>query len=308
MRLVRFSADDRVRIGAEHGDAIVDLGAAYRALCAGAVPGLETLPEGMCELLALGEVGFAAARTALTCTAALAPARARATGLLHPREAVRLLAPIADPRKIVGLGLNYRDHARECGLPEPAEPVLFAKYATALIGPDEPIRLPPASRAVDWEAELVLVIGRGGRDIPERSAEAHIAGVSCGNDITARDFQGPRGGGQWLAAKTFDTFAPLGPAIVTLDELPSWPRLPIRCRLGGETVQSSDTGELIVPPARIVAYVSSIVALEPGDLIFTGTPAGVGMARTPPRYLADGDVLEVEIDGVGTLRNPVRGA
>jgi 2-keto-4-pentenoate hydratase/2-oxohepta-3-ene-1,7-dioic acid hydratase in catechol pathway len=224
----------------------------------------------------------------------------------HDPASATLLAPIPNPRKIVCLGLNYRDHAAESGMEPPPEPVLFSKYPTALIGHGADIVLPPVSTQVDYEAELVVVVGRGGRNIPESQARAHVAGYAVGHDVSARDWQLNKPGKQWMAGKTFDTFAPVGPALVTTDEVPDPQALGIRLRLNGQTMQDSNTSELIFGVDAIIAYLSQIFTLEPGDLIFTGTPPGVGMARKPPVWLKPGDVVEVEIDGLGTLRNAVR--
>jgi 2-keto-4-pentenoate hydratase/2-oxohepta-3-ene-1,7-dioic acid hydratase in catechol pathway len=218
---------------------------------------------------------------------------------------VKLLPPIPDPAKIVCLGLNYADHAKESGAPVPRDPVLFSKYATALIGADDSIVLPAVSGEVDYEAELVIVIGKRGRNIPVDLSGRYIAGYTIGNDVSARDWQLKKDGKQWMAGKTFDTFAPLGPHLVTADEVGDPHRLSIRLRLNGQTMQESNTNQMIFKAGPIVAHLSKIFTLEPGDLIFTGTPSGVGFTRTPPVYLKAGDVVEVEIEGLGVLRNPV---
>ncbi len=217
----------------------------------------------------------------------------------------RLRAPVPDPRKIICIGLNYRDHARESGAAIPPEPVLFSKYPTAVIATEDPIVLPPVSQEVDYEAELVIVIGRGGKNIKKENAAGHIGGYTCGHDVSARDWQLKKPGGQWMAGKTFDTFAPTGPVIVTSDEIGDPLNLPIKLRLNGKTMQDSNTRELIFGPNEVVAYISQVITLEPGDLIFTGTPPGVGFAKKPPVFLKPGDVCEVEIGGIGVLRNPV---
>jgi len=201
--------------------------------------------------------------------------------------------------------LNYRDHAAESGSPIPKEPILFSKYATALIGDGAAIVLPPVSRKVDYEAELVVVIGRGGRHIPRERAMEHVGGYAVGHDVSARDWQLNKPGKQWMAGKTFDTFAPVGPELVTPDEVGDPHNLGIRLRLNGQTMQDSNTNQLIFGVDVLIAYLSQVFTLEPGDLIFTGTPPGVGMARKPPVWLKPGDVVEVEIDRLGTLRNPV---
>jgi 2-keto-4-pentenoate hydratase/2-oxohepta-3-ene-1,7-dioic acid hydratase in catechol pathway len=217
----------------------------------------------------------------------------------------KLLAPLSDPRKIVCLGLNYRDHAAETGATIPSEPILFSKYATALVGWGSPIVLPADSKEVDYEAELVLVVGKGGRHIPASRAWEHIAGYTIGHDVSARDWQLRKEGRQWMVGKTFDTFAPLGPHLVTADEVSDPHALGIRLRLNGQTMQDGNTNQMVFRANEILAYLSHVFTLEVGDLIFTGTPAGVGMARKPPVFLKGGDVVEVEIEGLGVLWNPV---
>ena len=223
----------------------------------------------------------------------------------HDPAHVRLLAPVPDPRKIICIGLNYRDHAAESGVPVPPEPILFSKYPTSLIGHGETIILPAVSQEVDYEAELVVVIGRGGRHIPRARAFEHVGGYAVGHDVSARDWQLNKPGKQWMAGKTFDTFAPVGPVLVTPDEVSDPHKLGIRLRLNGQTMQESSTSQLIFGVDELIAYLSQVFTLEPGDMIFTGTPPGVGMARKPPIWLKPGDVVEVEIDQLGTLRNNV---
>jgi 2-keto-4-pentenoate hydratase/2-oxohepta-3-ene-1,7-dioic acid hydratase in catechol pathway len=183
--------------------------------------------------------------------------------------------------------------------------VLFSKYATALTGHEAPIVLPPVSSEVDYEAELVIVIGKGGRNIPAGQALAHVAGYTCGHDVSARDWQLKKDQKQWMVGKTFDTFAPTGPHLVTADEVPDPHNLPIRLRLNGQVMQNSNNTQMIFRIPEVLAYLSQVFTLEPGDLIFTGTPPGVGFAKKPPLFLKPGDVAEVEIDGIGLLRNPV---
>lgn len=251
-------------------------------------------PSNLRALLALGHEGQRRAWSALA-----------QGSVRHDPEMVPLLAPVHDPRKIICLGLNYRDHAAESGMGPPSEPILFSKYPTALIGHQGEIVLPESSTEVDYEAELVVVIGQGGRHIPRDHAMRHVAGYAVGNDVSARDWQLHKPGKQWMVGKTFDTFAPVGPALVTTDEVPDPHGLGIRLRLNGKTMQDSNTSQLIFPVDYIVSYLSQIFTLEPGDLIFTGTPPGVGMARKPPVWLQPGDVVEVEIDRLGTLRNTI---
>lgn len=217
---------------------------------------------------------------------------------------VELLAPLTAPQKIIAIGLNYADHARESGVEPPAAPVAFAKLPNSIIGPGEPIRFREAdSDQVDYEAELAVVIGRGGRDIAEERALEHVFGYTVCNDVSARDAQ--FADGQWIRGKSYDTFCPLGPWIVTTDELTDPQSLAIRCRVNGETLQDGSTKEMIFGVAQLVSYLSRFLTLEPGDVILTGTPYGVGFARTPQVFLRDGDVVEVEVEGIGTLRNPV---
>jgi 2-keto-4-pentenoate hydratase/2-oxohepta-3-ene-1,7-dioic acid hydratase in catechol pathway len=216
-----------------------------------------------------------------------------------------LLAPIPSPGKVLCIGLNYRDHAKETGATIPTEPIVFSKFSSAIVGPGVPIVLPRASQKVDYEAELVAVIGRRGKNISAANAAAHIAGYMNGNDVSARDWQIEKPGKQWLLGKTPDTFGPTGPYLVTADEIPDARRLSVRLRLNGQTMQDSSTTELIFSVPQLIEHISKVVTLEPGDVIFTGTPPGVGMARKPPVFLKAGDVVEVEIEGLGTLRNPV---
>ncbi|MER3415216.1 MAG: fumarylacetoacetate hydrolase [Gemmataceae bacterium] len=223
----------------------------------------------------------------------------------YPADQVRFLPPVLDPQKIVCVGLNYRDHAAESGTKPPREPVLFSKFNTALTGHGQPIVLPAVSQEVDYEAELVVVIGKSGRYIRRQEAYEYVAGYTIGNDVSARDWQLKKEGRQWLAGKTFDTFAPVGPVVVSADEIPDPHRLPIESRLNGRVMQHSDTGQMIFTIAEIVSYISQVCTLHPGDLIFTGTPAGVGFVRQPPVFLKPGDLVEIAIESLGVLRNPV---
>jgi len=206
-------------------------------------------------------------------------------------------------RVIWGVGLNYRDHAAETGRPLPEAPTLFVKSPSAVIGPGAPIVVPPHVTQPDYEGELAVVIGRRARDVAVDDALAVVAGVTVGHDVSARDHQFTTG--QWSWSKSFDTFCPLGPELVSLDEIDLAGGLPIETRVSGEVLQSSNTSELVFSVPELIAWISQGCTLEPGDVILTGTPAGVGAARTPPRWLVDGDVVEITIGGVGTLRNPV---
>jgi acylpyruvate hydrolase len=214
-------------------------------------------------------------------------------------------APIGDPQKIICLGLNYRDHAEETGQEIPSAPMWFAKFANSLIGSGQDIVLPGAHpEYVDYEAELALVIGRPARNVAPEQALSHIAGAMPFNDVSARDLQVQNP--LWTSGKAIDTFAPCGPALVTLDEVGDLGTLELRTRVNGELLQQGTTANLVFGPAELVAWLSRTMTLLPGDIIATGTPAGVGAAQG--RFLRDGDLVEVEIDGLGALRNPVRAA
>ena len=219
---------------------------------------------------------------------------------------VKVLSPLREPSKIVCVGLNYRSHMLETNSEQPGEPVIFSKFASSIIGPSDAIVIPAAApKRVDYEAELAVVIGREGRNIAEADALAYVAGYTVSNDISARDWQLRKPSGQWLLGKTFETFLPLGPAIVTADEVPDYHTLRITCKVSGDLRQDALAEEMLFSVEAVIAYVSRVFRLEPGDLILTGTPAGVGFVRQPPAYLRESDVVETSIDGIGVLTNPV---
>ena len=280
MRLLSYQTEAGPRIAVKRGD---DWVAVHQAD--------PQLPTRMRDLLALGEEGLAKVRDAA------------ARGVLLDAGQLQRLAPVPDPQKVICVGLNYADHAAESGAEIPAEPVIFSKFPTAIAGPDDRVLLPAESSQVDYEAELVVVIGRAGRHIRADQAFRYIAGYTCGHDVSARDWQLRKPGGQWLLGKTFDTFAPLGPELVTADEIEHPGQLDIQLRLNGRTMQQSNTRQLIFPIDQLFAYISQVCTLLPGDVIFTGTPPGVGAARKPPVFLQPGDVAEVEIERLGVLRN-----
>jgi 2-keto-4-pentenoate hydratase/2-oxohepta-3-ene-1,7-dioic acid hydratase in catechol pathway len=219
-------------------------------------------------------------------------------------DATRLAAPVPRPSKILAIGLNYRGHAEESGLQLPEQPVVFAKLPSALCGPADDIVVPGGRVRVDWEAELVVCIGKGGRRIAEADAWSYVAGVTGGQDVSDREEQF-RALRQFTMAKSFDSYAPIGPFLVTPDELANPDDLAVECRVDGEVVQSSRTSDLIFPVPALIAWISRVCTLEPGDLVFTGTPSGVGDSRQPPRYLGPGNVVETEVEGVGVMRNRV---
>jgi 2-keto-4-pentenoate hydratase/2-oxohepta-3-ene-1,7-dioic acid hydratase in catechol pathway len=250
------------------------------------------VPSCVKALLALGSEGLKRAQAALSAGRAFS----------HELE---LLPPVPSPEKVVCVGANYADHARESGMEPPKEPVIFNKFPTTIRKHEDPIVLPTSSNQVDFEAELVVVIGVGGRRIRMQDALSHVAAYCCGNDVSARDWQKDKPAGQWLLGKSFDSFAPVGPTLVTADEIPDPGHLRIQLRLNGQVMQDSNTDQLIYSIPTLISYVSDVCTLKPGDLLFTGTPPGVGMARTPPVFLKAGDVVEVEIEKIGVLRNPV---
>jgi 2-keto-4-pentenoate hydratase/2-oxohepta-3-ene-1,7-dioic acid hydratase in catechol pathway len=211
--------------------------------------------------------------------------------------------PVPTPRVIWGVGLNYRDHAEETGRPLPEAPTLFVKSPSSYIRPGEPIVVPRVVQQPDYEGELAVVIGARARDVREENALDIVAGVTIGHDVSSRDHQFTTG--QWSWSKSFDTFCPLGPDVVSLDEVDLAHGLAIETRVSGEVLQSSNTSQLLFSVPYLIAWISQGTTLEPGDVILTGTPAGVGAARTPPRWLVDGDVVDITIEGIGTLSNPV---
>jgi len=280
MKFVTFQGASRADAGVVFGDRVVSLAAAGFA--------------DMLAVLASGTEG----RASIDAFVSNPPADST-----FPLASVRLLAPVPRPPKLICIGLNYRDHAAEARQEIPKVPTIFAKFSNVVIGPGEPIVLPKISRKPDYEAEFMFVIGTGGRHIAADDWPRHVFGYTVFNDVSARDFQSVTS--QWMIGKTFDTFAPMGPYLVSADEIPDPHALDISLSIGGEVLQHSNTRELIFKIPDLVAYLSSVVTLEPGDVVATGTPAGVGFARKPPRYLKPGDEVIITIEGVGELRNPV---
>jgi acylpyruvate hydrolase len=287
MRLVTFSHNGQPRLGAlvanAAGERVIDL-----------ARGQPRLPA---DMLAFLEMGPDALDLARQTVAAASPEE----GL--DAAAVSWLAPVPRPGKIIAIGQNYAAHAAEGNAPPPQYPIVFAKYANTVIGHKAPIVLPRISSQVDYEGELGVVIGRRAKAVSEEAALSYVAGYLCFHDVSARDYQMLTS--QWTLGKTFDTFAPMGPALVTADEVPDPQALRVRTVVSGEVLQDGHTGDMIFSVAFLVAYLSAVMTLEPGDVIATGTPPGVGMARKPPRWLRPGDVVRIEIDGVGVLENPV---
>lgn len=281
MRFVTFEAGGQTKPGViSDVDSVLDLSTVgYSTL----LQFIEAGPEALAKAAAFAEKSPASAR--------------------HKLHAVRLRAPIPRPRKLICVGLNYLDHAKETGAQIPTVPTIFNKFATAVIGPGDNIVLPRVSKAPDYEAEFAFVIGRGGRHIGSDDWHDHVFGYTIVNDVSARDYQ--RATSQWLMGKTFDTFAPMGPWIVSADEIADPHNLDVQMEINGEILQDSNTRELIFKVPDLIAFLSSVFTLEPGDIVSTGTPAGVGFARKPPRYLRPGDDLIVRIPPIGELRNPV---
>ena len=308
MRLVTFTAPGadaaraatwRLGVVLDH-DLILDAAPAIAAIDAVAGAPDEYLDWFDAERGWLARVRQAAARAGDPA----AVAAWRAAGVVMPASGVALLAPIPRPGKIVCAGLNYRDHAIETKMDIPASPILFAKFSSAVVGDGAAVILPATSHRIDYEAELAVVIGRRARHVAREAAMAHVLGYMNANDVSARDFQ--KDDGQWVRAKSCDTFAPMGPWLVTAESAGDPHALGVRLRLNGRVMQESSTSQFIFDIPALIAFLSATTTLEPGDVILTGTPPGVGFARKPPVYLAAGDVMDVEIDGLGVLRNPVR--
>ncbi len=291
MRFLTFVDEGGPRLGAltSAGDGVVDLAAAQQAVTG--------RPAAIGTLRDLIEAG-----PAVWTRLAADLASADVAAFTRPLAGLRLAAPV-QPSKIMAIGLNYLDHVLEGGRKPPERPVLFAKFPTAVIGPGDAICWDPAlSDKIDWEAELAVVIGRTARRVRAEEASGYIFGYTAANDVTARDIQ--QGDGQWVRGKSLDTFCPLGPWVVTADEIPDPHTLPIRCIVNGEVMQSSNTDQLIFRIPALIEFLSRAFTLLPGDVILTGTPPGVGQYRTPPRFLRAGDEVTVEIDGIGALTNP----
>ncbi len=228
---------------------------------------------------------------------------AKENGLLVDRADAYWFAPVPRPRKIICIGLNYRDHAIESNMPIPERPVIFSKFSTCVIAPGEPVVLPPGSQQVDYECELAVVIGRQAKNVKAANAYDYVLGYTAFNDVSARDFQ--FADGQWQRGKSCDTFAPMGQSIVTTDKITDPHNLSIKLVLNGQTMQDSNTNQLIFGVPELIEFLTESITLEPGDVIATGTPPGVGFARKPPVFLKPGDQMEVLIEGIGGLGNPV---
>ena len=295
MQLVSYrihdSTDGSWRAGVEHEGSMVDVSAIWQ----------ENPVATTRELLAAGPATvdnvFKQAREILD-------AASNALGVF-PTASVELGPPVPDPDKIICIGLNYADHASEAGLAKTEVPLFFARYRNSLTGPTSPILLPRVSRQIDYEGELAVIMGTRCKEVSEQEALRYAAGYTIMNDVSARDLQMRTS--QFIAGKTLDTFAPLGPGITLASDIPDPQALLLTTRVNGQEVQHASTASMIFSVASIISFLSSLMTLEPGDIIATGTPSGVGFKRTPPLFLQDGDVVEVEIEGIGRLHNPVVG-
>lgn len=322
MKLVTFRRGREYRLGAVQHESVIDIAAAIGFLKERKAPpslareswfkrAAETVlkagspPPDMVSLLKRGETWRAALAKVLEALAAsLRPSRAP-RGLLISLSKARLCAPILRPAKITCVGLNYESHTREQAKEPPGKPVFFLKSHNTICGPGDPILLPPNSTQVDYEAEFAVVIGKRGKQIPEEKAYEHVAGYFILNDVSARDMQ--VGDRQWFRGKSCDTFAPTGPWIVTPDEIPAPHNLRISLTLNGEIMQDSNTSDLVFRVPYLISYLSQSLTWEPGDILSTGTPGGVGYHRKPQIFLKPGDTVSVSVERIGTLTNPVVG-
>jgi 2-keto-4-pentenoate hydratase/2-oxohepta-3-ene-1,7-dioic acid hydratase in catechol pathway len=318
MKLVTFDSGTEDRVGAWKGDWVVDLELVIGLLRGGAL-GIERRPElqeevdavlapkaiphHMVEFLERRKAWGAALEKIVDAVAASRESARLPEAVFTPLEQARLRAPLLRPGKIVCVGLNYESHRAEQGIQTPARPIFFLKSGNTICGPGDSIVLPPISTQVDFEAEFAVVIGKAGKGIPEEKVFEHIAGYTILNDVSARDLQ--IGDRQWFRGKSCDTFAPIGPCIVTADEIRDPHALRISLTLNGQTMQDSTTSDLIFKIPFLVSYLSQSLTWEPGDLLSTGTPGGVGHHRKPPIYLQPGDTVSITVEGIGTLTNPV---
>jgi 2-keto-4-pentenoate hydratase/2-oxohepta-3-ene-1,7-dioic acid hydratase in catechol pathway len=298
MRLVSFRNGAGPRIGARADGALIDVVAAHEARVADNGGSATPLPTDMVALLDAGDEALDAARAAVDYAAG------RPDFTVDEAD-VQLLPVVPRPPKIICVARNYGKHAAEAGLDVLKEPNLFIRFARSLVADGEPILVPKVSEQVDWEAELAVVIGKGGKHIPAEEAYEHVAGYALFNDVSIRDWQLRKPPVQFGAGKNFDGSGPFGPELVTRDEVPDPHALGISLQVNGETMQASSTGDMLFDIPTLIAYISKFTTLEPGDVIATGTPEGVGHFRQPPVYLKAGDVVRVEIEGIGVQENPV---
>ncbi len=297
MRIITFQVQGKTHWGALHNGRAVDLNNGHDARGVSLFQAASVM-----DFLRAGPAAWTQARETL---AWLGDRELRE--VTYPLDRVKLCAPIPRPGKIIGIGLNYIDHARETGVPIPTKPILFAKFSSSVTGPYDTIHvIPDVSQRVDYEAELGVVIGRAAARVSADEALNYVFGYTVINDVSARDIQkGAEYGNQWVRGKSFDTFCPMGPSITTRDEIDDVQNLSVRATLNQERLQDGNTRDMIFNVATLIAYISQGTTLEPGDVIATGTPNGVGDARKPPLYLKRGDVIEIEVGSLGKLINPV---
>ena len=300
MRLVTYAEAGAARLGAVLGSEVVDLERASQLAPPDNAP---SLPSDCRAFLEMGATAWAIAATAVAEALKIPAPEAHLCGLRRPLDPATLLPVVPNPSKIICVGRNYADHVTEIGASRPARPVTFIRFAQTLVGCAAPVWLPRVSNQLDWEGELAVIIGRRARYVPVEQAYAVVAGYSVFNDLSVRDFQLRTP--QYTPGKNFDATAPFGPALVSIDEVPDPHDLEIEVTVNDETVQHANTGEMIFSIAEIIADISEWTTLQPGDVIATGTPAGVGGTRTPPRFLVAGDVVRVRIETVGELNNVV---
>jgi len=312
MRLVTYQHEGQARTGAQLDEQVIDLNRAYHAALQHTGDDDELavadarVPTDMTGLLGGGDTSLRAAQQAVAFVRSqleVSGKTLKQQGVVYATDDISLLSPVVRPGKVICLGLNYRGHAAESGMAVPDYPVLFHKVAGSLIGHKQPIVVPRISSKIDYEGELAIIIGRRGKYIAEDEAYAYIAGYTIANDVSARDLQFRTS--QWTTGKMLDTFCPLGPALVTRDEVPDAHTLAIKTSLNGQVLQDGNTADMIFHVPFIVSYISEIVTLEPGDVILTGTPPGIGNTRSPQVFMKPGDTIEVEIGPLGKLTNPV---
>ncbi|BFY97617.1 hypothetical protein BsWGS_00656 [Bradybaena similaris] len=287
MRLVRFERRDGGRQGLgvelDDGGDVVDLTAADT-----------TLAANMKDFLAAGDLSLSRARSVV-----------ESGEHVVPRDQLKILAPINNPEKLICVGMNYVDHCTEQNIPVPKEPVVFSKFNNTIVGPTDNIKYPEETKELDWEVELVIVIGKKGKNIKKEDAMNHVFGYTVAHDVSARDWQLQRNGNQFLIGKSIDDFCPLGPAIVTRDAIKDPHNLRLWTKVNGEYKQDSSTNQLVFKTEELLVFLSRFFTLQPGDIILTGTPPGVGVFRKPPEFLKIGDVVEVGIENIGVLRNKI---
>jgi acylpyruvate hydrolase len=302
LKLLTFSNEGVTTFGAKIEEYYVDLGALIAKTCGSVAT--ESFPRTLKAFLEGGEPAFLLAKKAIDSAIGNdVLAELREQYCAYTEDEIVFLPPIPNPSKIVCLGMNYRAHVKEMGRELPKFPTIFAKFSNVLIGHKSSIVLPSVSNMVDYEAEMAIVIGRRAKNVKPEDAFQYIAGYTVFNDVSVRDYQNRTL--QWLQGKSFDGTGPIGPALVTIDEVPNGGQLDISLSLNGEVMQQSNTSDFIFDIPTIISYISQVMTLEPGDIIPTGTPSGVGAARNPPVFLKPGDRIKVELGGVGVLENDV---